>query len=147
MVKRLGRRPGSGHHLHRLFKAPGRFIHRDGEFVELSPLVPTPHPQIQTPIAEHVHRCRLLRELDRVMEGQHGHSRTQTNQGRHTGQVGQDRQRGRHNAMPGEVVFGEPHRVKAELLGPQNDIEVRALTDLGVGAKSAAGYGYWEIGR
>src|SRR5262249_50964836 len=93
--------------------------HRDGDVVERPPLVSTPHPEIQTPIAEYVHRCRFLREMDRVMEGQDGYRRAQTNRGRHARQIGQDSQRGRYNAMPGEVMFGKPYRIKTELLGPE----------------------------
>src|SRR5262245_59746315 len=60
VVEGLGRRPGPGHHLHRLFKAPGRLVHWNVELVKLTPLIAAPHPQIQTPVAQQVDRCRLF---------------------------------------------------------------------------------------
>src|SRR5215471_8675186 len=100
MLERLGRCPGSGHYLHRLFKAPGSLVHWDSELVELSPLIPTPDSEVETPITQHIHCRGLLREPDRIMEGQDSHGGPQTQRGSHPRQIRQDRERGRHDAMP-----------------------------------------------
>src|SRR5262245_21142162 len=118
MVKRFSGSPRPGQHVHRLCKASGRLLHRDSELVELTPLVAAPDAQIQAPIAEQVDRRRLLSELDRVVERQHGHGSAQTNGGRYPGQVRQHRQRCRHATMTREMVFGKPDGVKAKLLRP-----------------------------
>ena len=95
--------------------------------MKLPPLVAAPHAQIQPPVAEHVHRRRLLGELDGIVEGEDGHGSSQPDGVGDASQVCQNGRGGRHDAVAGEVVLGEPYGTVSQPLGVEDLLQGLAV--------------------
>jgi len=117
VVEGLGGGPGLVQDLHGLFESPAGLIHGDVQLVELTPLKAPSHAEIHPAVAQQVYRRHLLSQLDGIVEWQDNHGGAQTDALGDPRQIGQQRHGGRDDSVAGEVVFGDPHRVKPEFFG------------------------------
>ena len=79
--------------------------------------LPASHAEVQPPVAESVQHRRLLGDEHRVLEGQNADPGPNADALGAAGGVEAHGHRRRHDAVAGEVVFGQPYRIVAQLLG------------------------------
>src|SRR5262249_51737215 len=92
-------------------------LHRHAEARELVVPVALADPEIEPAPGEKIERRGLFGEQHRVVPWQHHHRSAEAKAARARPDPGQEIQRGRALAVPGEVVLHDERAVKAERLG------------------------------
>ncbi len=109
--------PGLEQDLHAFVEAGAAFVHGDAEAGIFRRLVASADPEIEPPAAHDVDGCGLLGEPDGVMEGQDNDGGADADPLRAGGHPAGDDHQVSGDAVPLEVVLGQPDGVEAKLLG------------------------------
>ena len=100
--------------LHRFVEALGGLGDGNAEAVELGLAVAFADAEIESSAAQEVERGGLLGHQHGIVPGQHDHRRAETDLLGPGGEVGQQRHRGRHLALAGEVMLDHEHLPEAQ---------------------------------
>ena len=115
----------------RLLVALLGFLHRDAEAVKLAPAIALADAEIESAVGQQVQGRGLFGQQRRVVPRHHQHGRAEPQLLCLGGEIGEEIQRRRDLAEPGEMVLDQEHAVIAELLGLADVIDVVAV-DLAV---------------
>ena len=106
------------------------------ECVELLPGPPGSESEFESAARDQVHEGRFFRDMDGMPVGGEQHGCTDPDAFGPRGDRGREGQRLWQVAVLEEVMFGQPHRVRAEFLGPGDPIEHHTVM-LGAGTLPA----------
>ena len=123
--------PGPPDDLQRLLIARPALPHLDPKALKVLLNNAATHPKIQPPVTQDIEHGKVFGFAQRAVKRQQADGGAQTNAGRFPGQRGQ-KQLGAGTDPEGiKMLLAKPHRVKAELLGRNGDVErVAVVLDL-----------------